>query len=49
LIFGTMEMRAAYFPRTTFNSNKWRITFNTELSYRYNSQYIKKPNFINVN
>ncbi|MEI6185222.1 MAG: hypothetical protein WCP65_06800, partial [Bacteroidota bacterium] len=49
LIFGTMEFKAAYYPRTTLNYNQWRITFNTELSYRYNSRYIKKPDFINVN
>ncbi len=49
LIFGTMEFKAAYYPRTISNYNQWRITFNTELSYRYNSRYIKKPDFINVN
>ncbi len=49
LIFGTMEFKGAYYPRTTYNSNQWRFTFSTELSYRYNTKYIKKPDFINVN
>jgi len=49
LIFGTMELKGTYFPRTTFFTNKWNITFNTELSFKYNSQFIKKPDFINVN
>jgi len=49
LIFGTMELRGTYFPRTTFNTNQWNISFNTELTYKYNSQYIKKPDFIVVN
>ena len=49
LIFGTMELRGTYFPRTTFNTNQWNVSFNTELTYKYNSQYIKKPDFIVVN
>ncbi len=49
LIFGTMEFKATYYPRSVNNINQWRITFNTELSYRYNSRYIKKPDFIYVN
>ena len=49
LIFGTMELKGTYLPRTTYNTSHWVVTFNTELSYRYNSQFIKKPDFINVN
>ena len=49
LIFGTMELRFAYMPRVTYNTNQWNITFNTDLAFRYSSQYIKKPDFISVN
>ena len=49
LIFGTMELKFAYYPRTTYNNSNWNIGINTGLFYRYNSQYIKKPDFIYVN
>lgn len=49
LIFGTMELRAAYFPRTTNNMHNWNITFTTDLQFRYNSQYVKRPDFVNLN
>ncbi len=49
LVFGTMELRAAYYPRTVGNMNVWNITFNTDLRFRYNSTYIKRPDFVGVN
>ena len=49
LIFGTMELKLTYIPRVTFNTNQWNISFNTDLAFRYSSQYIKKHDFISVN
>jgi hypothetical protein len=49
LIFGTMELKAFYYPRTTINMNPWNITFNTDLRFKYNSQYVKRPDFVNLN
>ena len=49
LIFGTMELKAFYFPRTSPNMNPFNVTFNTDLRFRYNSQYIKRPDFVNMN
>lgn len=49
LIFGTMEFKAAYFPRTTNGMRSWNITFTTDLQFRYNSQYVKRPDFVNLN
>ncbi len=49
LIFGTMELRVSYFPRTTVNMAPFRIDFNTNLQFKYNSQYVKSPDFITVN
>jgi len=49
LIFGTMELRFSYFPRTTTNMAPFRIDFNTNLQFKYNSQYVKSPDFITAN
>lgn len=49
LVFGTMELRAFYYPRTTGGMNQWNITFNTDLRFRYVSQLIKRPDFALVN
>jgi len=49
LVFGTFELKAFYFPRKTFTGDSWRIETNTSIKFKYNSQYIKKPDMINVN
>ena len=49
LVFGTMELKAFYFPRVTNNMTIWNITFVTDLRFRYNSQYVKRPDFVNMN
>jgi len=49
LIFGTFELKVFYFPRKTFTGESWRIETNTGIKFKYNSQFIKKPNLINVN
>ena len=49
LIFGTMELRFSYFPRTTADMMPFRIDFTTNLQFKYNSQFVNKPNFIIVN
>ena len=49
LIFGTMELRLAYFPRRVPNMNPINISFTTNLRFRYNSNYVKSPDFIRLN
>jgi hypothetical protein len=49
LVFGTMELKAYYYPRTTGSMNQWNITFNTDLRFKYISQLIKRPDFVMVN
>jgi hypothetical protein len=49
LVFGTMELKAAYYPRATFNVTPWVITFNTDLRFRYISQLVKRPDFVTAN
>jgi hypothetical protein len=50
LIFGTMELKAYFFPRRNIGmSDPWRIDFNTEVRFRYRSQFIKRPEFVDAN
>jgi hypothetical protein len=45
LVFGTMELRAYYYPRAVGTMNVWNLVFNTDLKYKYNSQFVAKPDF----
>jgi hypothetical protein len=49
LVFGTMELRMFYFPRVIGGMNRFRIDFNTDLRFRFISQFIKRPDFMSVN
>ncbi len=49
LVFGTIELKGYYYPRTTGFMNQWNVTLNTELRFRYVSQLIKRPDFVIVN
>ncbi len=49
LVFGTMELKAYYYPRITGTMSQWNVTFNTDLRFRYVSQLIKRPDFAVVN
>lgn len=49
LIFGTFELRAYYFPRKNFDDQRFKIQFNTNLKFKYNSQLAGRPDFIQVN
>ncbi|MDP1843649.1 MAG: hypothetical protein Q8K64_09540 [Sediminibacterium sp.] len=49
LVFGTMEMKAYYFPKTVNNMSPWNLTFSTELKYRYTTTLIHRPDVVQVN
>jgi hypothetical protein len=49
LVFGTMELRIAFYPRPTPLRNPWNVTFNTNLRYKYETQLVKPPDFVVVN
>ncbi|MEI8111112.1 MAG: hypothetical protein WCH59_08995 [Chitinophagia bacterium] len=49
LVFGTMELKAYYYPQFPGIMNPWFISFNTQVRFRYNTQLIKKPDFITAN
>jgi hypothetical protein len=49
LVFGTLELRVFYFPRKNFNGDRFRFEFNTNVKFKYNTQNVRRPNFITVN
>lgn len=49
LVFGTIELRVNYFPRTAYGMNNFRIRLTSNIRFRYNSRYVKAPDFIQLN
>jgi len=49
LVFGTLELRVFYFPGKNFNGDLFRVDFNTNIKFKYNNQFIRRPQFIVVN
>jgi hypothetical protein len=49
LIFGTIEFKAIYYPHKNFYNETWRREFNTNIRFRYNREFIKRPEFIRTN
>lgn len=49
LVFGTIELRGYYFPRTTEGMKPWKVDITTKLRFKFNSNFIKKPDFIIAN
>ncbi len=49
LLFGTLEARVSYFPRILPNMNHFKIKFNTNLRFKYNSSFIRRPDFVSPN
>ena len=50
LVLGTVELRGFYFPRVTVASmSKWKIEFTANLKFKYNSAFVKKPDFVIAN
>ena len=49
LVFGTLELRGFVFPNKNFDGSYWRVEFNTNVRFKYNSNFIRRPQFIVVN
>ena len=49
LVFGTIELKAYYYPRTISNMTPLNVTLTTGLKFRYNSQLIRRPDFVQLN
>ena len=49
LVFGTIELKGYYFPRTNATMNSWKIELNTDIRFKFNSTFIKRPDFVIAN
>lgn len=49
LVFGTIELKGYYFPRTTVDMNTWKVELNTNIRFKFNSTFIKRPDIILAN
>ena len=49
LVFGTIELRFFYFPRTVGTMSPFGINISTNLLFTYNSRYIVRPDFVSFN
>lgn len=49
LIFGTIELKCFYLPRTDLQVSPWNFSLITNLKYKYNSSIIRKPDFVEIN
>jgi hypothetical protein len=49
LIFGTIELKSFYFPRTNLQVSPWNLSLLTNIRYKYNSSIISKPDFVQIN
>ncbi len=49
LVFGTIELRGYYFPRVNEGIKDLRVEFTTKLRFRYNSNFLRRPDFVTAN
>ncbi len=49
LVFGTSEIRFVFFPRRAQDMNSFKISFKGNIRFRYNSNYVRTPDFIQLN
>jgi hypothetical protein len=49
LVFGTIELKAYYFPEKNFHNERFRFSLSTNVIFKYNNQFVKKPDFIQIN
>ena len=49
LVFGTLELHAMYFPRAVYNIDHYRVTFKTDIRFRYKTNFVQAPDIIRMN
>jgi hypothetical protein len=49
LVFSTIEFRGMYFPGNNFQGNNWGFEVRTNIRFKYNQDFIRKPEFTLVN
>jgi hypothetical protein len=49
LVYGTIELKAYYFPRLNGDMKSWKLELNSNIRFRYRSSFISRPDFITAN
>lgn len=49
LIFGTVEFRGMYFPANELQRSNWGFEVSTNIRFKYNQDFIKRPEFVRMN
>lgn len=49
LVFGTIEFKTIYFPRTILDLPQFRVMLSSDLRFRYRSNFIRPPGIISLN
>ena len=49
LVFGTIELKAFYFPRIIQDMGNWRVELSSNIRFKYSNILIRKPDFIVAN
>jgi hypothetical protein len=50
LIFGTIELKGYFFPRVSYDGMKnWKVELSTNLKFKFNSSFIRRPDFVIAN
>jgi hypothetical protein len=49
LVFGTLELKGYYFLKKNVYNENWRFDISTGITFKYNAQLVRKPDFIQVN
>ncbi|MGZ3950714.1 MAG: hypothetical protein ACXVBZ_04925 [Flavisolibacter sp.] len=49
LVFGTLELNGAYYLKGDLAGSKYSIGVRTNLRYKYNQEFIRRPEFVQVN
>ncbi len=49
LVFGTIELRVLYFPHQEGEASSFKIGISSNIRFRYNTNYVKAPDIIQLN
>ncbi|MEO6820599.1 MAG: hypothetical protein ABI266_03520 [Ginsengibacter sp.] len=49
LVFGTIELKAYFFPQKNLTNDRFRFDISTNVRFKYKTQFVQKPDFIEVN
>jgi hypothetical protein len=49
LVFGTVELRLMYYPRTAFDISHFNIRVSSKLRVKYSASFVRPPSFVQYN